>query len=68
MMRVQTDKMGPGYTPEEEMRNMGLARLQPQDVARVVLQCLDDESRYGKVVYLDATEGQRIRGGFLGEA
>lgn len=68
MMRVQTDKTGPGYTPEEEMRNMGLARLQPQDVARAVLECLDDESRYGKVVYLDATEGQRVHGGLLGEA
>ncbi|KAG9249489.1 3-oxoacyl-reductase 1 [Emericellopsis atlantica] len=67
MMRVPTERTGPGYTPEEEMRNMGLARLQPEDVARAVVECIDDESRFGKVVYLDATEGQKIRGGFLGE-
>jgi len=67
MMRVPTDRTGPGYTPEEEMRNMGLARLQPEDVARAVLECIDDEKRYGKVVYLDATEGQKVHGGFLSE-
>jgi helvolic acid biosynthesis dehydrogenase/reductase len=66
-MRVQTDKTGPGYTPEEEMRNMGLARLQPEDVARTVLECIDDDKRYGKVVHLDATEGQTMHGGFLNE-
>ncbi|KAI0391961.1 3-oxoacyl-reductase 1 [Xylariaceae sp. FL0594] len=68
IMRVPTEKTGPGYTPEEEMRNMGLARLQPEDVARTVLECIDDESRFGKVVHLDATEGQTVHGGFLGES
>ncbi|KAK8931535.1 hypothetical protein H634G_04072 [Metarhizium anisopliae BRIP 53293] len=67
MMRVPTDKSGPGYTPEEEMRAMGLARLQPEQVAEAALQCIDDRDRFGKVVYLDATEGQRIHAGFLPE-
>jgi NAD(P)-dependent dehydrogenase (short-subunit alcohol dehydrogenase family) len=67
MMRVPTEKSGPGYTPEEEMRAMGLARLQPEEVARAAMECIDDEARFGKVVYLDATEGQRIHSRFLPE-
>ncbi|RYP15988.1 hypothetical protein DL765_005385 [Monosporascus sp. GIB2] len=63
-MRVATDKRGPGYTPEEEMRGMGLARLQPERVAQVAMECIDDVTRCGKVVYLDATEGQKIHSGF----
>jgi helvolic acid biosynthesis dehydrogenase/reductase len=64
MMRIPTEKTGPGYTPEEEMRSMGQARLQPDQVATAVLECIDDESRYGKVVHLDATDGQTVHSGF----
>ncbi|KAI9375151.1 hypothetical protein BJX61DRAFT_550023 [Aspergillus egyptiacus] len=59
-MRVETDRTGPGYTPEEEMRAMGLKRLQPQEVADAVVRCVEDEGLYGKVLYLDAVEGIRI--------
>ncbi|KAL2864097.1 short-chain dehydrogenase helC [Aspergillus lucknowensis] len=63
-MRVATDRTGPGYTPEEEMRAMGLHRLQPVDVARGVLRCIEDESLAGKVLYLDAREGTQIHSSF----
>jgi helvolic acid biosynthesis dehydrogenase/reductase len=63
-MRVATDKDGPGYTPESEMRAMGLNRLQPGDVAHGVIRCIEDESMYGKILYLDAVEGSRICSGF----
>lgn len=62
--RVPTDKSGPGYTPEEDMRKMGLARLQPEQVAQAAMECIEDESRIGTVAYLDATEGQKVHAGF----
>nr|QBB00668.1 short-chain dehydrogenase/reductase [Waltergamsia fusidioides] len=64
--RVPTDKTGPGYTPEEDMRNMGLARLQPEQVAEAAFECIDDETRFGTVAWLDATEGQKIHTSFAG--
>lgn len=63
-MRVETDKTGPGYTPEPEMRAMGLNRLQPEDVANAVIRCIEDESLFGKVLYLDAVEGTKIYSGY----
>lgn len=63
--RVPTDKSGPGYTPEEDMRNMGLARLQPEQVAEAAMECINDETRIGTVAYLDATVGQKVYTGFL---
>lgn len=65
MMRVPTEKTGPGYTPEEEMRAMGLTRLQPEDVGRAVIEAIEDEERWGKVALLDKTDGQKIYSGFL---
>jgi NAD(P)-dependent dehydrogenase (short-subunit alcohol dehydrogenase family) len=64
-MRVATDKSGTGYTPEPEMRAMGLNRLQPEDVANGVLRCIEDDSMYGKVLYLDAAQGAKVYSGFL---
>lgn len=63
-MRVETDKTGPGYVPEDEMRAMGMNRLQPEDVANAVIRCVEDESLYGKVLYLDAAEGTKIHSGY----
>ncbi|KAF2835333.1 putative NADP(+)-dependent dehydrogenase [Patellaria atrata CBS 101060] len=63
-MRVQTDKVGAGYTPEPEMRAMGLNRLQPEDVANGVVRCIEDDSMYGQVLYLDAIEGMKIHSSF----
>lgn len=62
--RVPTDETGPGYTPEEDMRNMGLARLTPEQVAQAAMECIDDETRFGTVAYLDATKGQKVHSGF----
>ncbi|KAG5984547.1 hypothetical protein E4U55_004330 [Claviceps digitariae] len=66
-MRVPTDRCGPGYTPEQEMRAMGLNRLQPKEVADVALECIIDRERFGKVVYLDAMDGQKMYSEFLPE-
>jgi NAD(P)-dependent dehydrogenase (short-subunit alcohol dehydrogenase family) len=63
-MRVETNRTGPGYAPEEEMRAMGLKRLQPQEVADAVVRCVEDEGLYGKVLYLDAVEGIEIHDGY----
>ncbi|KAL1917675.1 uncharacterized protein VTP21DRAFT_4068 [Calcarisporiella thermophila] len=63
-MRVETDKTGPGYVPEEEMRAMGLKRLSVEDVTNTVLRCIDDDSLYGNVLYIDAVEGLKIRSEF----
>ncbi|KAH1750644.1 hypothetical protein KXX41_008723 [Aspergillus fumigatus] len=63
-MRAETDRTGPGYTPEEEMRAMGLKRLQPQEVAEAVVRCVEDKGLYGKVLYLDAVEGIKIHDGY----
>lgn len=63
-MRLPTELTGPGYTPEEEMRAMGMRRLQPEDVANAVMRCIQDESLYGKVLHLDAATGTQIHSEF----
>lgn len=63
-MRVPTDGTGAGYTPEPEMRAMGMNRLQPEDVAAAVIRCVEDETLIGKVLHLDAVKGTTIHSGY----
>ncbi|KAF2753861.1 putative short chain dehydrogenase [Pseudovirgaria hyperparasitica] len=63
-MRIATEQEGPGYTPEDAMRAMGLERLSPEDVANEVVRCAEDKDIWGIVVHLDKAKGAKIFGGY----
>lgn len=60
-------KSGPGWEIEPEMVAEYQHLLQPAQVAIAALECIDDEKRFGKVVYIDAKHGQKTWSGYCME-